>query len=135
MEDIFAKWFETAKGGWLDVIIADRVFGGRHGESPQTPTSYQIVGPVVQIRFKTTERLTITLPEKAVIGPHRELIVTDAADVRFGWHYYGKPQVPEHWCEEIYHRVGDLVQLTRIGPLSPSYEEFEYSGREFVKLL
>lgn len=95
----------------------------------------QIVGPVVVIRFATTERLVITDPSQARIGEYGELIIPNALDVRFGWHYYGEPQSPENWCEIIYRRDGSQVTYISTGSSRPGVEVFEYAGDEFVKLL
>lgn len=135
MYDMIERWFTQSKGNWIDLLIADRVFGGRLGESPQIPTAYQVIGSVIQIQFQTTERLVVTHPTNVRIGPHSELVIGDASDARFGWHYYGRPQVPENWCEEIYQKFEDRILLTRIGAFRPATDEYVYSGNEFIKLL
>jgi hypothetical protein len=135
IEAVLDRWLGTKQDSYIDLIIADRVFGGRLGESPQRPTAFQMVGPVLAIRFDSTERLTVAHPSGARVGSSGELIIPDALDVRFGWHYYGRPQIPANWCEEIYWRDANRVELVRTGPLHPETQVFRYKGSEFVKLL
>ena len=99
---ILTKWFASHKGQCVDVVVAGRVFGGRYGESPQLVRQYELTDMGVIIRFETTEVLTVVNPSMFTLGDHGHLIVPRADEVVFGWHYYGRPQSPENWCEERY---------------------------------
>lgn len=132
--NILEKWFGEKKDNYVDIIIAGRVFGGRLGESRQRPRSFQWIGDVLLICFETTERLVIAGIRDVTIGDYNALVIS-AEDARFGWHYYGKPQSPENWCEEIYRKKGNIVVLVRLGALMPGTETFQFDGEDFVKLL
>jgi len=34
-ETVLTEWIDAKRGAFVDVIIAGRIFGGCHGESPQ----------------------------------------------------------------------------------------------------
>jgi|YNPNPStandDraft_1061719.scaffolds.fasta_scaffold213042_1 hypothetical protein len=133
-QNILEKWFREQQGKYVEIIIAGRVFGGRVGESPQRVRAFQWLGDALCVRFETTERLVIVGIKDISIGDYDALIIS-AEDARFGWHYYGKPQSPENWCEEIYRRQDNIVKFVRLGPLLPGTEIFEYEGEDFVVLL
>jgi len=128
------RWFEHAKGDYFNLYFAGLVFGGRPGESPQKVMSIQLTDPVLVVRFGSTERLTVTDPKGVKIVAANSLIIAEASDARFGWHYYGKPQLPENWCELIYRRQNSSVQVICLGPLSSGTEEFSYDGKAFVEI-
>jgi len=132
--NIIKKWVEENKENGVDVVIAGRVFGGRHGESPQTPKEFSYVDAVLEIQFNTTELLTIINPSDIILGEYEQLLIPDASKVAWGWHYYGRPQVDENWCEEIYKRQGERIELHRTGPLMPGQETFLYSDNSFIEL-
>jgi len=129
-----AEWFTDRRNEYCDLIVAGRIFGGRHGESMQKPTGYDFDGTVLVINFATTERLTVHRPSRFERGEHGQLVVPRGTKAVFGWHYYGREQTPENWCEEIYEPVYDRIQLTRTGPLMPGTEDFVYDGNRFVEL-
>ena len=132
---ILQEWFSSNQGKYVDVIIAGRAFGGRLQESPQTPCELAVGEDSFTLRFAATETLEVKNPSGFVLGEYGQLIVPDADEARFGWHYYGRPQVPESWCQEIYKRRGSKVELVRQGSLQPGEEEFQYSGERFIELL
>ena len=117
------------------MIIAGRVFGGRLQESPQTLRELVVGEDSFTLGFAGTETLVVRNPSGFVLGEHGQLIVPNADEARFGWHYYGRPQVPENCCQETYRRRGNRVELVREGPLLPGEEEFQYGGEKFVELL
>ena len=133
--DLLREWLSSNQGKYVDVIIAGRVIGGRLQESPQTPRELVVGDDSFTLRFATTEILVVRNPSGFVLGEYGQLIVPDADEARFGWHYYGRPQVPENWCQEIYRRRGKKVELVREGSLHPGEEGFQYSGEKFVELL
>ena len=133
--DALTEWFAEKRGSYVDVIIAGRVFGGRHGESPQQPQACEFDGSALRIGFGTTEQLIVDQPSGFQRGRDGELVIPYAARAVFGWHYYGRKQTPENWCEEIYEVNDGRIQLTRRGPLMPGVERFAYSGTRFVELL
>jgi hypothetical protein len=127
-------WFAEHRDQHLDVIIAGRIFGGRHGESMQRPREFEFDGTTLQIRFATTEKLTVENALDIQLGEYGQLIIPRASRVVFGWHYYGREQTPDNWCEEIYKSNNGLVQLTRTGPLMPGVEQIKYNDERFVEL-
>jgi hypothetical protein len=131
---VLAAWFGKSRGAYLDVILAGRVFGGRHGESPQQPRDYAYEGQTLRVWFAGTELLTVAEPTDFVLGKDGQLIVPRARTATFGWHYYGRPQTPENWCEEVYELSGDKVLMKRTGPLLPTEEEFPLQGERLVEL-
>ena len=133
--NIIKKWVEANKGNGIDIVIAGRVFGGRHGESPQIPKEFSYVDEILKMQFNTTELLTIINPSDIVLGEYEQLIIPNASEVVWGWHYYGRPQIDENWCEEIYKHQGDKIELDRTGPLMPGRETFSYNDNSFIELL
>ena len=131
---ILRKWFLSRRGKYVNVIIAGQVFGGRIDESPQLVHELWIEQNKFTIGFATTETLVVTNPS-GFVREYSQLIVPDADEVLFGWHYYGRPQLPENWCEEIYRKQGSDVVYLRRGPLSPGEGRFKYEGERFVELL
>lgn len=128
------EWFAEHRDQYLDLIIAGRIFGGRHGESMQQPRAYDFDDSVLQIRFATTEQLIVHNPSGFQRGEYGQLIIPRATRAVFGWHYYGRDQTSENWCEEIYESKDGRIQLTRTGPLMHGEEAFQYSGDRFVEL-
>lgn len=133
-DSVLIAWFSRHRGRPLDVSIAGRIFGGRPGESWQTPRSWSLQHSTLKIQFATTETLIVREPSAIRIGERDELIVPCAAEARFGWHYYGRPRTPDNWCEEVYKLTDSIVDLTRTGPLMPGVERFQYHGDRFVVL-
>ncbi|MEL7500769.1 MAG: hypothetical protein AAFN77_24465 [Planctomycetota bacterium] len=127
-------WFSEHRNQFLDVIIAGRVFGGRHGESPQSLRELEFDGSTVLIRFATTETLTIETPSAFLRGEYGQLIIPHASRIVFGWHYYGRDPKPENWCELIYEASSNQIQLTRTGPLMPGITQFNYTDNRIVEL-
>jgi len=132
---LLSAWLSSNRHRFVDVIIGGRVFGGRYGESPQQPRKGEIRGDTLTIRFATTERLIVIGSSEPLIGQDSELIIPSAVSATFGWHYYGRPQTIENWCEEVYVLRGHSVEFSRIGPLLPIQEKWRYNKTEFVKLL
>jgi len=134
-EPTIGEWLDSKRNAYCDVIIAGRVFGGRHGESSQQPKAYSIDGNLVTVRFGTTERLVITDPSAFSIGTDGQLIVPTASHVSWGWHYYGRPQTDDNWCVESFAIADTSITLERTGPLMPGTEWFQYTGRFMIELL
>lgn len=128
-------WLKRSSARHFDVEVAGRTFGGRHGEAMQRPTSFQLVGSVLAIRFDRGERLVVTRPSGLRIGDVGDLVIRRAADVRFGWPYYGRPRRPENWCEEIYRRGAGTIEFARLGPLLPRAETLSLPGTLRVHLI
>src|SRR4051794_33348175 len=100
-------WLHRSRGQTFDVVIAGRIFGGRSGEAPQQPDSYQITPdrlqfffagglevPFVQpdgtrmtLRQGGTERLIILRPDSLIAESDGSLRISRAEEVIFGWHY------------------------------------------------
>lgn len=133
--DTLQQWFTSKQGKYVDVIIAGRIFGGRSQESPQMPREYTLNGQLLTLRFATTETLVVTKPSGFTLGEYGQLIIPDAEEVQFGWHYYGRPQTPDNWCEEKYKKRRNRIELVRSGPCRPALEDFTYDGDRFVELL
>jgi hypothetical protein len=131
---VLEKWFAEQRDQYVDVMIAGRIFGGRHGESMQQVRGCRFDGSVLTIQFATTEQLIVDQPSDFHRGRSGQLIVPHARRAAFGWHYYGRDPIPENWCEEIYEVRGDQVQFTRTGPLLPCEDLFRYGGARFIEL-
>jgi hypothetical protein len=132
------RWFQKKREMWVDIVIAGRIFGGRHGESPQEPKTYELTSQGLLLRFSTTETLVVVGPESVMIGNCGELIVPSARKAVWGWHYYGREQAPENWCTESYLLDNGIVTLSVTGPIVgyvPARETFRYDQREFVKII
>jgi hypothetical protein len=152
-------WLESARGHSFDLVIAGRIFGGRPGESPQRPERYAltpdelvlhfggaIVTPFTEpdgsrhpLRQGGTERLTLVQPSGLSRGSDGSLQIARAAEACFGWHYYGRAQTEENWCEHRYRLLGDEVDLTVTGPIRDAYrrsfpERFPLRPGAFVEL-
>lgn len=78
------EWFADHRDQYVDLIIARRIFGGRHGESMQQPRACDFDGSVLQIRFATTEQLTIDNPSGFQRGEFGQLIIPRATRAVFG---------------------------------------------------
>ncbi len=77
--DILKKWFEVNKDNYIDVIIAGRVFGGRHGESPQLPRAFSYRDDILKVKFSTTEHLTVINPTNFILGQYSQLLIPVAS--------------------------------------------------------
>ena len=135
MEDTLSTWLAASRDRHFDLIIATKTFGGRHGEAMLTPVACQVVGPILVIRFKGSERLTVSDSSGATLGPEGELLIEDGTEARFTWYYYGRPQLPENLCEDVFVKTGKTISFTRIGPLLPTSTSFPHPGDAFVKLV
>jgi hypothetical protein len=152
------SWLHASRGHTF-VVIAGRVFGGRPGEAPQRPEAYQITpdglllffggaveAPFVQadgspamLRQGGTERLVLLRPSAVSTESDGSLRIGRAEEAIFGWHYYGRPQAQENWCEDRYRLDADVVMHAVTGPIrtarGPSFpEQFPYPGDPFVRL-
>lgn len=85
--------------------------------------------------FATTERLVVTDPTTVEVGDDEQLVVPHATHISWGWHYYGRPQTADNWCEESYVISGDSIRFERTGPLMPGTEQWKYTGNKVVELL
>lgn len=134
-EPTLRQWMKQSAARYFDIEIAGRTFGGRHGEAMQRPEAYQLLGSILLIRFAGTERLLVTRPSGLKIGADGDLVIRGADDVRFAWHYYGRPRLPENWCEEIYRRRAGKIEFVRLGPLLPRAGTFSISNMPMVHLI
>lgn len=134
-KDLLDRWLSATRNSALSVIIAGRVFGGRYGEAPQQPRLLCVEGANLTICFNTTERLVVTDPSGIRLGEYQQLIVRDASQVTWGWHYYGRSETPENWCEERFKIRDQIIEFERTGPLMPGSEQFVYSADRIVELL
>ncbi len=121
-------------GASVDVIIAGEIFGGRRGELPQVVKEIEFGYDKFDIKFGSTEKLSIYRPEKLKIGKQNQLIVGNASKAIFGWHHYGVAQSDETWSEITYVKSKKKVQVTWTGVISDR-RIIEYSGDKFVELL
>ena len=92
------------------------------------------MGDVLVLRFACGARLMVTDPRGVRLAADGGLVVADASDVRFGGHFYGRPQTAESWCEHIYRRDGLQVDQTRLGPVMPGEALFAFDGPALVAL-
>ena len=131
---LIEEWFAEHRGKSATLILAGRIFGGRYGESPQTPQSYHFESDTLQITFDATELLTIRRPKDAKLGRGGSLLLSRAEFVSFGWHSYGRPQTAENWCQERYELDGNVIHFERAGPLLPTSEDIAGSRVTMVEL-
>ncbi len=135
---IIEDWLLAKLGKSVDVIIAGRVFGGRRGESLQEPKRHEVRDGKLLIYFGSTETLVVDAPDCVRVNEDEELIIPHAEGVVWGWHYYGRKQVPENWCTQEYRMEPDgIVRLAVRGPIAqhiPPHQTFTYAGEELVKL-
>ena len=134
-KNILTTWFKKQRGEPISVVIAGRIFGGRHGESPQIPQQVEFRKSQLIINFATTEVLTVANPSDFILGKYDQLIIPWATRATFGWHYYGLEQTPENWGEELYELEDGIVRYTCTGSLLPGTENFEYTEDKFIELL
>ena len=130
------KWVSANRNKKFNVVIGGHIFGGRYGESPQTPESFDITEEGLSICFNTTERLTIKKP-RIIIAFFGNIYILFADEVIFGWHCYGREQIPEKWCEEVYTRRYLTINVTRKGPITeaiPENESWKQKTLSFVAL-
>jgi len=130
-------WFTEHQGKYVNIIIADQIFGGRSQESLQLVRELEQTVDDFNIHFGTTEVLRVNQPAEVEIGEYGNLIIPTAAEAHFGWHYYGRLQQPENWCELHYVKELNTIDYTESGPCfrKPIRKNFEYSGNKFVELL
>jgi hypothetical protein len=135
MTEVLRAWLESHRDTWVDVEIAGRVFGGRHGESPQRPTGVQVSSDAVVITFGTTERLTVQRPTSIDIRGDSELVIQDGESATWEWHYYGRPQVPENRSRKVYTRRGGEVMVSSQGPMATPLEKWRLGRSPLVRLV
>ena len=128
------NWFDERRGIPHDLIIAGRVFGGRHGESMQQPREFVFHSGFLALKFATTELLIVEDPSEFCRGQEGQLVIPHASKAIFGWHYYGAEQSDENWCEEIYKFDVEQVQFIRTGRLSPCEETYTFVDLPFLEL-
>lgn len=129
-------WLASARGRSFDVVLAGKIFGGRPGEAPQWPEAYERVADGLALQFGGgrdvlmterdgsrhplrqggTERLVVIRPAGISAGPDGSLAVARAEEARFGWHYYGRAQTEENWCEHRYRLREREVEREVTGP-------------------
>jgi hypothetical protein len=117
----FFDWIKRTEKDWLNIYIAGQVFGGRPNEAPQTPKDFQIIEDTLLITFSRTERLWVKKPVDIKIQNYK-LTIQSATVVRWGWHYYGRPQTDLNWCEEIYIVNEQEIIKTDLTPLDGRLE-------------
>jgi hypothetical protein len=152
-------WLARARGHSFDLVIAGRIFGGRPGESPQRPERYTLTaeglvlhfggamvvpftepdGSTHPLRQGGTERLSLVQPSGLSHSSDGALRIDRAEEACFGWHYYGRPQREENWCEDHYRLLSGVVERTVAGPIRDAYrrplpERFPLPQGPFVQL-
>jgi hypothetical protein len=120
-KDSFFDWIKLTEKKWLSIIVAGQIFGGRPGEAPQTPKGFQIISDTLLITFNTTERLWVKNPVGIEINTGK-LTIKSAKIIRWGWHYYGRPQTDLNWCEEVFIVNKDEITKTDLAPLDGQLE-------------
>ena len=130
---VFDEWFSRYRGRWITLVLVGEIFGGRYGESPQTPRSFSVDKDSVRIGFDTTELLTIVRPS-GVLMVGGSLKVHRADRVTFGWHYYGREHLNENWCQKDYRLDGNIIQFEGTGPLLPTSYSLSVCNGDMVAL-
>jgi hypothetical protein len=136
---VLAGWFERHGSHAVDVVLAGRVFGGRHGESRKQALRYEVRANSMTVRFDQREFLKVDEPSEIVLGKFGQLLIPRAKSATFGWYYYGRPQATSTWCELVYHTKADaVIVMKRLGPIGPeeaTEEEIPLLDQPFVELL
>ncbi|MES4793329.1 MAG: hypothetical protein C4321_10435, partial [Chloroflexota bacterium] len=91
------------------------------------------------VRIGGPERLTVGRPADVFVTVTGELVVTDAERVEFGWHYYGRLQTDQNWCDLVYQRREGQVEFDVTGPIRDRHppalpEIFSHDAVAFVRL-
>ena len=128
-------WFAKRKGKWVNVVLAGQIVGGRFDESPQIPRDFSYHDSTLKISFDTTEVLIVERPTGVLLANDDALTIHRASRVTFGWHYYGRPQISENWCEERYRLAEETIHYERTGPLSPTKYDLSVSDGNLVELV
>ena len=131
---ILSRWLETARQTHHDIIIAGETIGGRHGEAMQRPVAFQLLGPILVIRFDGTERLTVSDPRDIQLDEWSRLQISRASEVRYGHHYYGRPQTSANWIETIFRNHIDHVEIITTGPLLAGVRTIPFHGGAFIRI-
>lgn len=129
-------WVVNNRARDLCVHIAGQVFGGKRGEAPQSPERCIAVDDTVIIYFKGKERLWVKNPENITVADYG-LSIEKASVVKWGWYFYGRPQIDLNWCEEIYHIAVNEVTIVRAVPITvnwPTFEKYEFNRDNVVSI-
>jgi hypothetical protein len=74
--------------------------------------SCQAVGDILQFRFEDDELLSVLFPE-GLEANNSTFLISDAAQVRWEWFYYGRPKVVENrYFLELTKREGRITTQT-----------------------
>jgi|GEM_PF-5543243 len=139
IQNVMEQWFSNRSKRPINLRFSGCWFAGRPEEAPQNPISFSVGQDKLIINFEPTERLTIIEPEGIKIVDDTQndfsLIIPVAERAVFGWHYYGRPQTAENWCEEAYFDKGQAIEMVRTGKLLPETKQLAKTASNFVELL
>ena len=133
IETVLKKWLKIKPYG-CNIKIAGRHFAGRFAETLFEPTSFLWGSNILRINFDQYEILTILKPEGVKILNKTNLVITDAAEIRIGWYYYGRDIKSANWCENIYIINGKKIQLIEIFNSQISEKIFTYDGEYMIDI-
>lgn len=100
----------------------------------QRPVAFQLMGPILVIRFDGTERFTVSDPQDIRLDEWGGLQISRASEVRYGHHYYGRPQTPENWIETIFRHHMDHVEIITTGPLLAGVRAIPMPDDPFIRV-
>ena len=138
MQSTLEQWFSENQERPVCLCTWGHWFGGRAGEAMFKPAGFEISGDDLIIQFDPTERLVVYRPKGFSVSRrdpcNSALEIATAQSATFGWHYYGRKQVPENWCEETYSDENGMLKIERTGPLLPGTERREKLAGPFILL-
>jgi hypothetical protein len=132
LEDILSAWLDASSQRDFVLIIADRISGVTQDKGTHRPISYQLDGVKLIIAFDDEASLTLFSPSEISIGSIGELIVRDASEARFAWHYPRQPGNAPKLCEEVFRKAGRAVEFSRTGAPFVTSGMLLYQGDKFV---
>jgi hypothetical protein len=127
-------WRELNLGKSFDLVLAGRVFGGRYGESLQKLKDVTLEGEKLQLRFNTTEMLTVLEPRN-ISFEENGLSIGRAKKVEFGWHSYGTEETPQNWRTMRYQEDGTEVLIERTSATLVEAEKLSSLPKYAVQLV
>lgn len=134
MEEILSAWLSASRERYFLLVIADRISGIHDEKGKHKPVAFHVAGSTAIIEFDGSECLTVSNATEIIMGPHGELVVRDASEARFGWYAHRDLQVAPKLCEEVFRKVGRMVEFSRVGDPFVTSTGLGYRGNQFVLL-
>lgn len=131
MEDILLAWIRAARNRQITLIVAGRLSGVHGWKRTYIPVAYQVIGSTIIFHFDGAERLTIFDAQDVVMGSNGELLVGEAAEVRFVW---PSNKDPAKDCEEIIRKGDRFISFSRTDELYATSTNLMLFDGKFIVL-